>query len=144
LLSDWTQEALEVFQHYGLDPDDRKYLGGRSQVNGWCKFCNRHSVDNPSITCDLEQARAADMAQEGFEASCCFHCRNAYPRMFNRAGICPRCQRLQDERDAEIRAKLRPRQVSSIASSGVRVADGLGCTEKLPGWMLDWDGDPNG
>lgn len=142
--SDWTESAQRAFKHYGLDPTHRRYTGERVQGGGWCDFCVQHTKNTPRILCDLEQARAAEMAELGFECSCCAHCKEAYPKMFNRAAICPACQRAQDERDAEVRAGLKFRRTGGVAKSGVRVPDGLGCTEKLPAWMLDWDGDPNG
>jgi len=144
LRDDWNEKGLRAFDHYGIDPDSDRYRPGRPQGGGWCDFCVQHSKNTPRILCDLERARAAEMAELGFESSCCLHCKRAYPKMFNKAAICPRCQTLQDARDAEVRKKLRRPKSGTITSSGRRIDDGLGCTEKVPAWTVGWDGNPDG
>ena len=142
---EWKDSALRAFKHFGIDPESDRYHAGRAQSGEWCSFCHLHSENTPRVLCDLEKARAAEMKELGFEASCCFHCRRAYPKMFNKAAICPHCQRVQDARDALVAKTLRRRNpVKNLASSGRRIQDGLGCTEKVPGWTVGWDGNPDG
>ena len=133
---------MQAFEHYGIDWTARKYQGGRAATGGWCKFCYRHSVANPYPSCDLEQARAAEMEELGFPARICFHCRKAHPVMFSEAALCPACKQAQDLRDAKVDRRSRRR--SSVHGWSMRVPDGAGCSEHIPTWMVDWDGNPNG
>lgn len=140
--SEWTEAAQRAFRHYGLDPDSRRYAPGRAQGGGWCEFCSLHSNNTPHITCDLEQARADEMAELGFECRSCAHCKKAYPKILSKAALCPLCYRRQKERDAKVEAEIKAK--GNFAATAVRVPDGLGCTERLPAWAVDWDGNPNG
>lgn len=126
-----------AYEHYGIDPSHRKYWGGAAQVDPWCKTCCLHSTSNPTPECDLERARAADLRAEGFEVHHCAHCHQAYPLMFSKGRLCPVCRRRQDERDAQVTHRNR-------RGDGVYVSDHNGCVEKIPAWMVDWDGNRNG
>lgn len=145
-MSVYGARKLAAMAYYGIDANDLKYSGGRSQTGQWCGFCARHSASNPTPLCDLEQARAAEMEELGFPARICFHCREAHPVMFSHAALCPACKRAQDERDQKVSRQIarRRRRRSSADGWTVRVDDGLGCTERLPRWMIDWDGNPEG
>lgn len=129
-----------AFAHYGIDPEDRRYGGGRAQSGGWCTHCALHSTSNPRPSCDLEQARAAEMEELGFEARGCAHCLQAFPVILDRGRLCPGCYRAQEARDEAVRQQIsgKPRLQSG------RIPDGAGCTERVPNWMVDWDGNPNG
>ena len=135
---------MRAFKHYGIDPDERKYKGYSAPSGGWCGACSKHSNSNPFQLCDLELARAADMAEHGFEARHCFWCRSAYPVMFDRAALCPICQRKDDEQTRKVAEELKQKRAVPSSQDGafVRVDDGLGCTERLPRWSVEWDGDP--
>ena len=130
--------------HYGLDYDDPIY--GRDRLGnpykGWCTVCVRHYDDRRTRFCDLEKARREEMQDLGFTCTTCFHCHHVYPRVIDRGGICPGCKVKQDRRDAA--AQRRYPKSFARASFEVRVPDGAGCSEKLPRWMVDWDGNPNG
>lgn len=140
----WPEKTLRAFDHYGIDPNERKYNEHSAPRGGWCSACSKHSASNPFQLCDLEIARAADMAEHGIEARHCFWCRTAYPTMFDRAALCPRCQKKSDEQQRRVSEQIRRNKNRFNRSDGttVRVPDGLGCTERLPRWMVEWDGDP--
>ena len=141
---EWPERTMRAFKHYGIDPDERKYKGYSAPRGGWCKACLKHSASNPFQLCDLEIARAEDIEEHGFEARHCFWCRKAYPLMFDSGGLCPICRQKSDERDRQVAEELRQNQSTPNSREGafVRVDDGLGCTEALPRWSVDWDGDP--
>jgi hypothetical protein len=142
VITEWPPQTIRAFEHYGIDYRDRKYAGTRAQSGGWCPACAKHSISNPFQLCDLELARAEDIREHGFEARHCAHCRSAYPTMLDKGSICPSCRRRQDRRDQKVRAEIAQRKRGFKHSSSVRVPDGLGCTERIPAWMADWDGDP--
>ena len=139
---EWPDRTLAAFQHYGIDPADPKYRGTRAQAGGWCAACSKHSVSNPFELCDLEIERAKDIEANGFAARHCFHCRTAYPTVLDRGSICPICQRKQDAQDERVRREMAEQKRFVFRSSGVRIDDGFGCTERVPEWMVEWDGDP--
>lgn len=143
-MSVYGERQLAAMAHYGIDPTDRKYFGGRAQTGEWCGFCANHSTSNPRPLCDLEQARAAEMEELGFPGRICFHCRKAHPVILSHAALCPACQRAQDNRDQEASRRINRRRRPSSSADGwsVRVDDGAGCTERIPRWMVDWDGRP--
>ena len=128
--------------HYGLDWDDPIYDANRTgnPHMGWCTVCHRHYEDRHTRFCDLEKARRDEMQQLGYLARTCFHCNHVYPAVIDRGGICPACKVKQDRRDAAVRRKF-PKSFT-WSSDGVRVPDGAGCSEKVPRWMIDWDGNP--
>ena len=134
-----------MMAYFGIDPTDRKYQGVRAQTGGWCDFCALHSVSNPRPRCDLEQARAKELEAIGYEVAVCFRCKCAYPKKFAHAALCPPCHQRQVEGDRIVLERTKKDRTSnSHGSSSVRVPDGLGCTERVPRWTVDWDGNPNG
>ena len=128
--------------HYGLDYDDLAYHTARpgNPYSGWCSLCHMHYEGSRNRHCDIEKARREEMQEMGYACTTCFHCRHVYPRAIDRGGICPACKVNQDRKDAAVRLRY-PRRFGGI-SSGVRVPDGAGCSEKVPRWMIDWDGNP--
>lgn len=126
--------------HYGLDWDDPIYAEHMigTAASGWCTLCHRHYDDRHTRRCDLEKARKAELEDMGYRCRTCFHCSQVFPRFLDQGGICPACKTRQDRRDAAVRSRRYGR------GPDVRVPDGLGCTERLPAWMIDWDGNPNG
>ena len=84
---------------------------------------------------ELEQARVADMERLGFEARLCVRCRKAYPTMFDCGAICPGCHDLITKRDAPLK-----RHIGRGLIKHNRVADGLGCTERVPDWTTHLGG----
>ena len=135
---------MRAFKHYGIDPEARKYKGYSAPRGGWCGACAKHSASNPFQLCDLEIARAADIEQQGFEARHCAWCRMAFPKMFDRGALCPVCDGKNQERDRRVSEELKRIKSKPKSQDGlyVRVPDGLGCSEKLPSWAVEWDGDP--
>ena len=127
----------EAYDHYGIDPES--YGEVYSHGLDWCPVCSVHYTTNPLPRCDLELARAADMEAEGFPAKFCPHCHSGYPAITDQNGLCPACRR-KDNRKKEALSKRRARHNSG---SGGYVPDGLGCVEKVPSWMVDWDGNPD-
>jgi hypothetical protein len=140
----YNERTTAHMAYYGIDPTDWKYQRVRAQTAGWCSFCAQHSVDNPRPLCDLEKARAAEMEELGFPARSCAHCRKAHPEMLSKAMLCPACQIAQAKKDAEALRRVKGCATTSrLDGASVRVDDGLGCTERLPRWTVDWDGNPN-
>jgi hypothetical protein len=128
----WPMDSAAL-EHYGIDPEDPKYEVAGSHSD-FCPACRAHFDTTPVATCDLELARAADIEAEGFPARFCFHCHMAYPAAIDRGAICPACRRKDDRRDA-----LSKRRVRRYDPLNAYVADGVGCVEKVPKWMVDWD-----
>jgi hypothetical protein len=122
----------KAYEHYGIDPStySDKYVHGSKM----CWICGMHYTSMPIPRCDLERARADEMRQLGFEAGFCLRCSHAYPRQVGYAGCCPSCNYKLD------RGPHAPSAVSAGAEA--YVPDGAGCVEKLPRWMVDWDGNP--
>lgn len=136
----------KAYAHYGIDPEgysDTFRYGDHS----WCSVCANHYAANPLPRCDLEAARAEDIEAEGFDVRFCPHCRQAYPWLISKAGLCPACRKRDDLKSAEIQRQLDERRKNSPfrnTGAAVYIPDGVGCVEKVPRWMVDWDGNPNG
>lgn len=127
-----------AYAHYGIDPKayDNFYRVGDAS---WCRVCGCHYAANSVPRCDLELARAGDIEAEGFDVKFCPHCRSAYPSVISRRGLCPSCRRAQDLINAQVRREIEYRK---RGGAGAYISDGLGCVEKVPAWMVDWDGGP--
>lgn len=130
-----------AFEHYGIDPDE---YGETVDYGGldWCPVCSVHAATDPLPRCDLELARAADMEAEGFDVKFCPHCAQGYPAITAKGGLCPACRRKDIQKKAELSRQREGRRPSRVGGAYVYVEDGLGCVEKLPQWMVDWDGNP--
>lgn len=115
--ADTEPRALAAFDLYGINPDG----DGRKS--------------------ELEQARAADMERHGFSARICTRCRRAYPEMFDHGATCPTCHDFQTRQDAKVRQQIHRGRHTSRAD---RVPDGLGCTERVPGWTVHYGGRADG
>jgi threonine synthase len=94
---------------------------------------NPHSAD---AVAELEEARRSEMETLGQEACRCSKCRKAYPTALRKEALCPICFRFEAANTARIRSNW-------SRSGGRRVPDGLGCTERLPDWSINWDGNPD-
>lgn len=94
---------------------------------------NEHRADAPA---ELEQARRSEMEALGHETRLCCRCRKAYPAALRKDALCPVCYRFEAANTQRVRSRR-----GKVA--GRRVPDGLGCTERLPSWSIDWDGNPD-
>jgi RNA polymerase subunit RPABC4/transcription elongation factor Spt4 len=133
------EQLIKAYEHYGIDPStyDEAYQHGDT----FCPVCGVHYTTMPLPRCDLELARAKDMEAEGFPARFCHHCHMAYPKATDRGAICPRCDRKQARISDEQQRRAKPRSWDAL---NAYVADGVGCVEKVPKWMVDFDGSPEG
>ena len=79
-----------------------------------------------------ETARADAMEELGLDVYFCEYCRCAMPKRRHQfhPAVCYACER---KRWAQRKHWRRRR--------GTYVDDGHGCVEKVPAWMVDWDGD---
>lgn len=110
-----------AMKHYGIDPASENSRG------------------------QLESIRADVLEAEGYEATICFHCKCAFPKMFSRAALCRSCHYRQIRNDRIFLSRaMGKRKPSANSGWSVRVDDGAGCTERLPRWSADWDGNPHG
>jgi len=123
----------EAYKHYGIDP--ASYDDAYQHGNTFCPVCLVHYTTMPLPRCDLELARAKDMEAEGFDVNFCPHCHQGYPAITAKGGLCPRC-RQKDQRKKEALRRGRPSRYDPL---NAYVADGVGCVEKVPKWMVDWD-----
>ena len=86
-------------------------------------LAERHKVSAKEIK------RAEAMEELGLDVRFCEHCKCAMPKRRHQfhPSVCLACQREQWAR----RRKTR----------GTYIDDGNGCVEKVPSWMVDWNGD---
>ena len=120
------ESHLAELAAHGIDPDDPKYVvldSPHTFLSGddWCPWCHQHSTRCPRVRCDLQQAKAAQMAADG-PAAPCFICHQ--PFHGERGNLCPACI----ER-AEVRKFRRWR--GPRFSRSVRRDDGLGCVDRV-------------
>ena len=119
---------IRAGKHYGFDPEDAVYRE-RSREGELCHDCATHRTGERYFPCDVQQARVADMEEAGYPATTCRTCRQAMPlRDGQVVAKCWSCEQPTAER-------------RRVRDSAVRVDDGHGCTERLPSWMVDWDGN---
>ena len=117
------EEAISL----GIDPDDPKYFLD-PHAAGWrpddemCPFCVRHAVRLPRLSCDIEQAKAQKLRDEGKEAACCPFCLKAHEGSYR--STCADCQA---RHDAEHRREMgRQKRRRSVYRD-----DGCGCVERI-------------
>lgn len=79
-----------------------------------------------------EIERAAALEELGLDPRFCQRCKCAMPKRRHQfyPSICLACDRKAWERKKHWRR-----------TRGTYVDDGNGCVEKVPSWMVDWDGD---
>ena len=120
--------------HYGFDPDDPVYRERipREHDRTPCPSCRRHDVRERCLPCDVAMARAQDMEEAGYPATFCRSCYREMPVRSGQLEFLPKCFRCE-----AAHGRRRPQ----ITNGGAYVADGLGCVEKVPSWMVDWDGN---
>ena len=122
---------LRSAEFYGFDQDDPVYRERVPFERGRedCPVCRIHDVRERRFPCDVMLARAKDMEAAGYPATFCRSCSYAMPV---RGGQEPwwvaKCWHCENVR-------RRPK------SSNGWIDDGLGCVEKVPSWMVDWNGD---
>lgn len=126
---------VKAGKFYGFDPADPVYRQRAPRESGWrlCRTCRCHNERDRSFPCDVMKARARDMEADGYPATTCRSCGYTMPVRLGQSPYDPRC--FYCERMAEKHRRPRGRD------GGVYVPDGLGCVEKIPGWMVDWDGN---
>lgn len=126
--SDRVQDLFRrALKHYLIDASDPDYNIYRSDGSPLCKVCRGHGETTKRLACDLEQARADEMAALGFETTFCRSCRQAFPKLLEGEGAwstCPACRR-----------------ISRLPING-RQADGLGCVERIHPAERAWDSRP--
>ena len=118
---------IRAGEHYGLDPDDAVYKE-RSRDGQLCSTCWTHRTGERYFPCDVQRAQVRDMEAAGYPATTCRTCHRAMPKRDQVVAKCWSCENVEPER-------------RRVRDGAVRVDDGLGCTERLPSWMVNWDGD---
>ena len=122
-------------EFYGLDCEDPVYQERipyeRGRVD--CSVCRVHDARERRFPCDVMLARAADMEALGYPATFCRSCSYAMPVREGQRSWQTKCWHCEAQ---EHRTRHR-----GVSAGSVRVDDGHGCTERLPSWMVDWDGD---
>ena len=126
---------LRSAEFYGLDQADPVYRERIPFERGRedCPVCRIHDVRERRFPCDVMLARAADMEAAGYPATFCRSCSYSMPVREGQQPWGSTCWHCEGQE-----AKPRKR---GVRDGSVRVDDGLGCTERLPSWMVDWDGD---
>lgn len=124
---------LRSARFYGFDENDpvyrRRIPYERGRTN--CPVCGIHDDRERRLPCDVMLARAADMEAAGYPATFCGSCSRAMPVRGGQSkwgAKCWSCESLKRDRP-------------EVRDGAVRVSDGLGCTERLPSWMIDYDGN---
>lgn len=121
---------------YGFDRDDPVYRKRTPHEQGResCPVCRIHDARDRRYPCDVMLARARDMEEAGYPATFCRSCSYAMPVRTGQESAwmakCWSCERAE----AEYRRQRR-------TGTGTYVPDGLGCVEKVPSWMADFDGN---
>lgn len=116
--------------YYGLDRNDPIYRKRQPLERGveTCPSCHLHAATDRNYPCDVFLARAADIEAAGYPATFCRSCSRAMPVRSGQPESLPKCWYCE-------RAKAPRRRVHE--DGGVRISDGLGCSEKVPAWILD-------
>lgn len=116
-----------ALKHYLIDPSDPDYGIYRSDGSPLCEVCRCHGQSTKKLACDLEKARAEEMASLGFEAGFCRSCRQAFPKLLQTNEVRPRCAAC---------ARL------SLLPINGRRPDGAGCVERIHPSERAWDKRP--
>lgn len=121
-------------KHYGFDRNDPIYRERHPRGRGIkrCPACDVHPATERNFPCDVAMARAADMEAIGIPTTFCCSCAREMPVRSEQSKYLPKCFRCEKHE-----AKRRERRVYSDGSG--RIPDGAGCSERVPGWMLDPD-----
>lgn len=121
---------------YGFDRDDPVYKKRTPYEKGRedCPVCRIHDVRDRRYPCDVMLARARDMETAGYPATFCRSCSYAMPvraeQEYSWQAKCWHCERV------EMQHRRR-----NARNGGVYIDDGLGCVERIPSWMADFDGN---
>lgn len=112
---------------HGIDPDDPKYLDDSPYNTAGvelCRWCVKHTVDQPRLLCDVQQADFALL--EPATRQKCRRCKEPYTES---RPICPACEQREaaSRKDNERRERGRP---GRRGSGSVYVDDGFGCVER--------------
>lgn len=126
---------LRSAEFYGFEQDDPVYRERLPFEKGRvdCPVCRIHDERERRFPCDVMLARAADMEAAGYPATFCRSCCYAMPVRKDQEwwqAECWHCER----QERQVRSR-------GVRGGSVRVDDGFGCSERLPSWMVDWDGD---
>ena len=124
---------LRSAEFYDLDEGDPAYRERVPFEQGRenCPVCDVHDARDRRFPCDVMLARAADIEAAGYPATFCRSCSYAMPVREGQRSWQSKCWSCE-QATAEWRR---------VRNGAVRVPDGLGCSERLPSWMVDWDGD---
>jgi predicted nucleic-acid-binding Zn-ribbon protein len=117
--------------YYGFDRNDPVYKTRTPYEKGQkqCPSCGLHAAQDRNYPCDVQLARAADIEAEGYPATFCRRCSGAMPTRNDQ--VIPLCWFCTNPPQAHR---------SRIRNGAVYVDDGVGCVEKVPSWMAEWDG----
>ena len=120
---------LRSAEFYGFDEGDPVYRERLPFEKGRvdCPVCRIHDERERRFPCDVMLARAADMEAAGYPATFCHSCRYAMPVRNDQEWWQPKCWHCE--------------QVEPRRPRNGYVDDGNGCVEKLPSWMVGWNGD---
>jgi hypothetical protein len=121
---------LRSGDYYGLDRNDPVYKERHPRGRGidYCPSCGLHPATERNYPCDVFLARAKDIEAAGYPSTFCRKCSRAMPVRGGQSEWLPECWYCE-------RAKARRHRV--LDDGGVRVPDGLGCSEKVPAWTLE-------
>jgi len=97
---------LSELAAHGIDPTDRKYqITDSAHVftsgQSWCSWCRAHATERPRAACDLQRAKASEMAADGRPVAPCRLCRD--PHFGERGQRCPACTEKAEAADAAIK-----------------------------------------